>query len=88
MIPYVRRGGNSAVASPEECNPVPREIIKLDTPARAVVNDKVVELPWYVASLRKGRSRFGLLTLAVATILSERMRWLLRAADVVRRTPA
>ena len=56
VIPCVDSGGRSAAASPkdEECNPAPREIMKLQTPARPVVNGEVVEPPWYVASPSEG----------------------------------
>ncbi len=61
VIRYVDSEGHSAAASPEEqCNPIPRETIKLLTPARPVVNGKVVEPPWYVVSLAEGTIKIWL----------------------------
>ena len=55
VIRYRDGGGHSAaVSQQEQCNPIPREIIKLQTPARPVVNGKVVEPPWHVASPAEG----------------------------------
>ncbi len=61
VIRYVDSEGHSAAASPEEqCNPIPREIIKLSTPARSVLNGNAVEPPCYVASPAEGTMKIWL----------------------------
>ena len=62
VISYVGSGGRIAAASPqvEKFDPVPRKMNIFSTPARSVVNGKVKELSWYVASPAEGTIRIWL----------------------------
>ena len=61
VIPY-HGESTTAVARPDAaaCNPDPREIIRLNDPACPVLNGKVFELPWYVASPAEGTIKIWL----------------------------